>query len=274
VGEQSWTYCRIKVGHDVEHAEFNGPVFQKTIKMGHLSISTAGIQAPYIMAVGWLFGSNVVTLNCPGYEDKLRKHHLMKDLDLEVKPDRVLVRPEERRYTDRIFPRAAHIYCSKKDASRVRKKLQAIYNLITSKDKPDDKDFRFIPTVLEAGKPLQRKRFNDALRSRQRQTEYIRKLESMEVPYCHELDTPITCTAEDTETRQITQWEALLCWSISNAPEQPLFIFADRDFQGIVRVTFKQVFKSEAHQTIANLPILLAHRFGPRAWGWFDKEAA
>jgi Icc-related predicted phosphoesterase len=41
-----------------------------------------------------------------------------------------------------------------------------------------------------------------------------------------------------------------------------------------VRVTFKQVSKSEAHQTIAKLPILLAHRFGPRAWGWFDKEAA
>ena len=274
VGEQSWTYCRIKVGHDVEHEEFNDPEFQKAIKLGHLSISIAGIQAPYIMAVGWLFGSHVVTLNCPDYEAKLRKHHLMKDLDLEVKPDRVLMRPEERRYTDRIFPRAAHIYCSKKDASRVRKKLQAIYNLITSKEKPDDKDFRFIPTVLEAGKPLQRKRFNDALRSRQRQMEYIRKLESMEVPYCHELDTPITCAAEDAETRQITLREALLCWSISNAPEQPLFIFADRDFQGIVRVTFKQVFKSEAHQTIANLPILLAHRFGPRAWGWFDKEAA
>ena len=96
----------------------------------------------------------------------------------------------------------------------------------------------------------------------------------MEVPYCSELDTTITCTTDDTETRQITLREALLCWSISTAPEQPLFIFVDRDYQGIVRVTFRKAFQSEAHQTIANLPILLAHRFGPRAWGWFDKEAA
>jgi hypothetical protein len=65
-----------------------------------------------------------------------------------------------------------------------------------------------------------------------------------------------------------------LYWSIGTAPEQPLFIFVDRDYQGIVRVSFRQVFKTEAYKTVANLPILLAHRFEPRAWGWFDKEAA
>jgi hypothetical protein len=39
-----------------------------------MSIDIAGIQAPYTMAVCWLFGSHLVTLNCPDYKSKLQQH--------------------------------------------------------------------------------------------------------------------------------------------------------------------------------------------------------
>jgi hypothetical protein len=40
-----------------------------------------------------------------------------------------------------------------------------------------------------------------------------------------------------------------------------------------VRVTFLKALKKEAHMIVSYLPILLEERFGPRVWGWFDKEA-
>jgi hypothetical protein len=171
----------------VEHSAFSNPAFQNAIKVGHLSIDIAGIQAPYIMAIGWLFGSHVVTLNCPNNEEKLRKQHLLKDL--KVKPDRVVIRPEERRYNDRIFPSAVHEECTKG-----QEETASHLQLTHLKGQSDDKRF----TV------------NDALRSRQRPIKYIRKLDGMEVPYCRELDTPIACTVDDTQTRHHSTGSALV----------------------------------------------------------------
>jgi hypothetical protein len=36
-----------------------------------MSVDIAGIQAPYATSVGWLFGSHVVTMNCPAYDENV-----------------------------------------------------------------------------------------------------------------------------------------------------------------------------------------------------------
>jgi hypothetical protein len=72
----------IKIGHDLDHSLFQDPEFQEIIKDISMSIDIAGIQAPYTTSVGWLFGSHVVTINCPAYESKLRHHPLFIGFDV------------------------------------------------------------------------------------------------------------------------------------------------------------------------------------------------
>jgi hypothetical protein len=116
-----------------------------------MSVDIAGIQAPYTTSVVWLLGSHVVTMNCPAYESKLRQHPLLVGFDVEVKPDKVLLDPEERKQHNMYFPKAAHIHYTKEDAERLKRKLKMVYNLKTSTNKPEGKDLRFVPTILEPG---------------------------------------------------------------------------------------------------------------------------
>jgi hypothetical protein len=59
--EGKWTYCRIKIGHDVEHEAFQDSEFVEMVKHLSLAIDVSGIQAPHTMSVGWFFASNVIT---------------------------------------------------------------------------------------------------------------------------------------------------------------------------------------------------------------------
>jgi hypothetical protein len=110
--------------------------------------------------------------------------------------------------------------------------------------------------------------------ARNGQKVYVRKLDSVIIPFYHDLDLKIQCVVSDEETRQLSLQEVLLCWRSSIATDQPLFTSADRDYRGQVWVTFLRALKKEAHMIASYLPILLEERFGPHMWGWFDKEAA
>jgi hypothetical protein len=44
VSTNKWTYCRIKIGHDLDHSFFQDPEFQETIKDISMSVDIAGIQ--------------------------------------------------------------------------------------------------------------------------------------------------------------------------------------------------------------------------------------
>jgi hypothetical protein len=259
----------------VEHEAFQDSEFVEMVKHLSLAIDVSGIQAPHTMSVGRFFSSNVITLNCPNYEAKLRKHPLLQGIDVVVKPDRVILEVSERReYQNQEFPRAAHIWCSTLEAKKVRRKLRKAFNLPSSIAKPDSKDDWFIPTVLDPGKPLEQRRLKAARRTWQCQTAYLRKLESLEIPFCQDLDVEIECKVGDTETRHVSLRDVLLCWSQNVHQEHPLFISADTDDSGRVIVTFLRTFQTEVNQTLAYLPLLLIHRLGPQAWGWFDKSAA
>jgi hypothetical protein len=274
VSVNKWTYCRIKIGHNLDHSLFQDPEFQEIIKDLSMSVDIAGIQAPYITSVGWLFGSHVVTMNCSAYESKLRQHPLLVGFDVEVKPDKVLLEPEERKETKRYFPKAAHIYCAKEDAERLTRKLKMIFNLKTSINKPDGKDLWFVRTVLEPGFPIKPGTKEKTSKARDGQMAYVRKLDSVIIPFCHDLDLEIQCALLDEETRRLSLQEIFMCWRSSIVTDQSLFTSADRDYRGRVRVTFLRALKKEAHMIVSYLPILLEERFGPRVWGWFDKEAA
>jgi hypothetical protein len=60
--------------------------------------------------------------------------------------------------------------------------------------KPDNKAHPFIPAVLDPGKPLEQKRCKATEQTRKCHMKYIWKLlESLEVPFCQDLDMEIEC---------------------------------------------------------------------------------
>jgi hypothetical protein len=257
VSTNKWTYYRIKIGQDLDHSFFQDPEFQETIKDIRMSVDIAGIQAPYTTLVGWLLGSHVVTMNCPAYESKLLQHPLLVGFDVEVKPDKVLLEPEERKQQKMYFPKAVHIHCAKEDAERLTRKLKMVYNLKTSTDKPDGKDLWFVPTTLEPGLPIKPGKIDKTNHARNGQKVYVRKLDSVIIPFCHDLDLKLQCVVSEEETTRLSLQEILLCWRSSIATDQPLFTSADRDYRGRVRVTFLRALKKEAHMIASYLPILL-----------------
>jgi hypothetical protein len=159
-----------------------------------MSIDIAGIQAPYITSVGWLFGSHVVTMNCPANETKLLQHPLLVGFDVQVKPDKVLLEQEERK-EKRYFPKAAQ-----EDSARLTRKLKMIFNLKTSINKPEGKDLQFVPTILEPGFPIKPGTKEKTSKARDGQTAYVQKLDSVIIPFCHDLDLEIQCALSDEGT--------------------------------------------------------------------------
>jgi hypothetical protein len=125
---------------------------------------------------------------------------VLEDFDVEVKPDKVLLEPEEQK-EKRYFPKAAHVYCANEDAERLTRKLKMVYNLLTFIDKPDGKDLWFVPTILEPGLPIKPGTKVKTSKARDRQTTHVRKLDSVIIPLSHDLDLEIQCILLDEETR-------------------------------------------------------------------------
>jgi hypothetical protein len=169
-----------------------------------MSVDIAGIQAPYTISVGWLLGSHVVTMNCPAYESKLRQHPLLAGFDVEVRPDKVLLEPEEWKQQKMYFPKAAYIHCAKEDAERLTRILKMVYNQKTSTDKPDSKDLRFVPTTLEPGLPIKPGTIEKINNTRNGQKAYVRKLDSVIIPFCHDLDLKLQCVVSDEDTTRLS----------------------------------------------------------------------
>ena len=270
VNPGQWTYSTIIIGHDIDRDEFDANEFQEQVKESRLTLKVEPIQAAATAIAGWFVGSHVPTFNMISFAQAMKVHEKCSTLELDYRSQSIRVEyREEPRST-----KAIHVICAQDKVATVRKALIRVFNKNTGSP-PEGRNMRFVPYTANKDdmRPTRSKR-NDIDKAVAKQKEFLENVKSMEIRSARNPDIPAEVTVAAGEKKRLTLRQALLCTRYSEDNRLPLLIMVEQRWDGTVLATYHETVENEATMFLTYLPLLLASRFGPRAWSWFNEAEA
>jgi hypothetical protein len=259
------TYSRCKIGHHTDPDELDMERLESLNATHGIIVLRDKIQANEVTCLGWLLGAHPKCFSVDEYVMALKAHPAMKGMDIEVRMSNFRLHAREA-YSEKI--RVVHLYGARNSGRKVKTALNSIYGSRRQSDSfPLGRNYRFIPFTASKFKAgMDPGLVRNAQKAILAQKNFISQTVVIDTDTIAGLDTYIPKI--DTSLREI-----IMCMKASDG-QTDLFTSVDAKRKGLVGFVVHRDLEHEANAILSPLPLLIAAKFGPRAWGWFQDWVA
>ena len=250
----------MRIGHQKGTDIFQHASFKDLRINEDITVKIDAIQSADTSCIGWLLGAHPKSFNADEYAAALKAHSLIRGKDLEIRIHQFRLEPRIRLEED---VKVVHIYCRKREAGLLKTTMNKIYGSSRKSDSfPLGRNYRFVPYTADPLQPVSpglRRLATEAFLQQKNFTSQMVLLETDSIAGLdYYIKNPVDATLR----------EVLMAMKASDGVTS-LFDAVDTRWDGSVSFLVHSDLVREANSVIPFLPLMLATKFGPRAWGWF-----